>query len=218
MSTFVQKKINVDEASASMTFRPGQFARPAFSLEQKNIFLIGMRASGKTTLGAALATAFSCPCVDTDAVIVAETGQSIEQLVAHQGWEHFRTLEEQVLARVATLPGKIIATGGGIILSEANRACIQATGICFYLSADTGLLTQRQIHDANPAQRPALTTLVLHDEIATTLTEREPLYMATMDHILQANRSTADLVDDVLVALGCKEWDYQNKERIMDRY
>lgn len=218
MTTFIQKKIHVHDADASMTFRPGQFAKPPFTLEHKNIFLIGMRASGKSTLGVALANMLSCDCIDTDAVITADAGQTIEEIVAAHGWEYFRSLEERALAHVAELPGKVVATGGGIVLSAANRALMQATGVSFYLSADAALLTERQLCDANTAQRPALTTLTLHDEIAAVLTEREPLYMASMDHILQANRSVDDLVDDVLVALGLKEWDYRSKERNIDRY
>ena len=42
--------------------------------------------------------------------------------------------------------------------------------------------------------------------------------MAGMDHMLQAHRSVGELVDDVLVALGLKEWDYSEKERVLDRY
>ena len=50
------------------------------------------------------------------------------------------------------------------------------------------------------------------------MAEREPLYMASMDHMLQAHRGVGELVDDILVALGLKEWDFSEKERVLDRY
>lgn len=218
MTTFIKKKFEVEEESTSMTFKSGQFIKPSFSLEQKNIYLIGMRGSGKTTLGKALAQALGCEMVDTDAVLVSNAGQTIEEIVNAQGWEHFRSLEEQTLLRVSALPGKVVATGGGIVLSAANRDLMYKTGVSFYLAADAALLTGRIMKDNNAAQRPALTGLALHDEVAQIMSEREPLYMAGMDHMLQANRSVEELVDDVLVDLGLKDWDYSEKARLMDRY
>ena len=218
MTTFIKKKTEIEDAEASMTFKPGQYSKPAFSLETKNIYLIGMRGSGKTTLAKALAVALGCAFVDTDEVLVRDAGQSVDEIVSAHGWERFRALEEQTLAKVAGLPGKVVATGGGIVLSAANRDLMYKTGVSFYLAADAALLTGRILRDDNPAQRPALTGLALHDEVAHIMSEREPLYMAGMDHMLQANRSVEELVDDVLVDLGLKAWDYSEKARIMDRY
>jgi shikimate kinase len=218
MTTFIKKKVDVEDAGASMTFKSGQFSKSRFSLETRNIYLVGMRGSGKTTLGQALAAALDCAFVDTDAVLVRDAGQTIDEIVTAHGWDHFRTLEEQTLAKVCGMPGKVVATGGGIILSAANRELMGKTGVSFYLAADAALLTGRILRDANPAQRPALTGLALHDEVAQVMSEREPLYMASMDHMLQANRGVDELVDDVLVDLGLKEWDYSEKVRLMDRY
>jgi len=218
MTNFIKKKVEIEDDAATMTFRPGQFKREPFSLQKKNIFLLGMRASGKTTLGKALAETLKCPCVDTDALVVAEAGQSIDAIVAERGWDAFRALEEAALVKAATLPGKVVSTGGGIVLSKANRDLMYSSGVSFYLAADAGLLIARMLRDPNVAQRPALTPLALHDEVAAVMSEREALYMAGMDHMLQAHRSVEELVDDVLVALGLKEWDYSEKERVLDRY
>ena len=218
MTNFIKKKVEVEDEAASMTFRPGQFKREAFSLDTKNIYLLGMRASGKTTVGKALAEALGCAFVDTDALVVATAGQEIEAIVAASGWDAFRSMEEAALAKASELPGKVVSTGGGIVLSPANRDLMYRTGVSFYLAADAGLLIARMLRDPNTAQRPALTPLALHDEVAAIMSEREALYMAGMDHMLQAHRSVEALVDDVLVALGLKEWDYSEKERVLDRY
>ncbi|MDY0274489.1 MAG: shikimate kinase AroL [Desulfomicrobium sp.] len=217
MSTFIQKKTDVEDAQASMTFRPGQFRRPPFQLQEKNIYLLGLRGSGKSTVGQALAQELGCAFVDTDQVVVESCKQSIEAMVADQGWEFFREQEKKALAQVAILPGKVIATGGGMILDAENRALMGQTGVCFYLAADVALLVERVQKDTQ-VQRPALTNMTLHEEMVSLLVEREPLYMATMDHLLQAHRQVTELVDDILVALELKEWDFSQKERIMDRY
>jgi shikimate kinase len=218
MTTFIRKKVEIEEAEASMTFRSGQFRRAPFSLAEKNIYLLGMRASGKSTVGRALAKVLECDCLDTDAMVVEAAGRSIDAIVADGGWDEFRRQESEALARAAELPGKVVATGGGIVLSEANRGLLGRTGVCFYLGADAALLTKRLIQDPDAAQRPALTTLDLHEEVASVMAEREPLYMVCMDHMLQAHRSVDELVDDILVALGLKEWDFTEKERVLDRY
>jgi shikimate kinase len=218
MTTFIKKKVEIEDEGVSMTFRPGQFKRAPFSLREKNIYLLGLRASGKTTVGRALARALDCACVDTDAMVVEAAGRSIEAIVAGEGWDGFRRLESAALARAAELPGKVVATGGGIVLDPANRDLMYRTGVSFYLAADAALLVGRLARDPNAAQRPALTPLELHDEVAAVMSEREPLYMASMDHMLQAHRSVEELVDDILVALGLKDWDYSEKERVLDRY
>jgi|GEM_PF-445454 shikimate kinase len=218
MTEFIKKKVEIEDENASMTFRSGQFKRESFSLRKKNIYLLGMRASGKTTVGKALSEALGCPFVDTDAMVVAEAGQDIDAIVAAEGWEVFRSLEEKALARAAEFPGKVVSTGGGIVLSQTNRDLMQRTGVSFYLAADAALLISRMLCDPNAAQRPALTPLALHDEVAAVMSERETLYMASMDHMLQAHRSVEEQVEDVLVALGLKEWDFSEKERLLDRY
>lgn len=218
MAKFIQKKIEVDEPNASMRFRSGQHVRKPFSLECQNIYLIGMRASGKTTLGKALAKELGCACVDTDSLLVRNSGQEINALVEAHGWEHFRRLEEEALRRASALPGKVIATGGGVVLSPNNRVLMNDTGVTFYLAGDAALLIGRMLREPLAAQRPPLTGLELHDEVAQLMTEREPLYMSCMDHMLQANRGLEELMDDVLVDLGLREWDFSERARIMDRY
>lgn len=218
MTQFIRKKVDVEEPGASMVFRPGQFRRAPFSLDEKNIYLIGMRASGKTTVGRALAASLGCGFTDTDAVVTEKSGESIEALVARHGWERFREMETRALAEAATLPGKVVGTGGGAVLAEENRRLMEESGVMFYLAADAAVLVRRLRNDPQTAQRPALTMLSLHDEVAAVMSEREPLYMACMHHMLQAHREVEQLVEDILVALGLREWDYTLKERILDRY
>lgn len=65
------------------------------------VYLIGPRAAGKSTLGAALAQRCGCPFIDIDAYLREKYGENIPQIVAREGWEGFRTKESLVLREVA---------------------------------------------------------------------------------------------------------------------
>lgn len=85
------------------------------------IALIGLPASGKTSIGSALARRLGLPFVDLDEQIVAAEGRPIAEIFRVDGEGAFRQLESDFLAR-ATKGGKVvISTGGGCILDPANR-------------------------------------------------------------------------------------------------
>lgn len=151
--------------------------------DTRNIYLIGPRASGKTTLGRRLAGRLSRPFVDLDAVFVETRGETIAELVAREGWDAFRRAEADILAEVARTPGQVVATGGGAVLLPENRR-ILAEGLVFYLQARPERLAERLLADLNEAQRPKLTELGLKEEIVATLAEREPLYLACAHAVL----------------------------------
>ncbi len=85
-----------------------------------NIYLTGFRASGKTTLGIAIARQSGFVFLDTDHKIQEEAGMSIEDIVCRHGWDYFRDLEENILAQTAFSSGLVVATGGGAVLRQSN--------------------------------------------------------------------------------------------------
>lgn len=102
--------------------------------EKENIVLTGMPASGKTTVGKALAEALNRPFVDTDEQILLRTGKSIPEIFAQEGEEGFRKIEAEVVREVAnTSTGCIIATGGGVILRDDNLRALRRTGRIYFL-------------------------------------------------------------------------------------
>ena len=86
----------------------------------KTIFLVGARASGKTTMGRLLAEKLNYSFIDTDVYLYETTKRTVAEIVEKEGWEGFRKQESQVLIDV-TQPCRVIATGGGMILADQNR-------------------------------------------------------------------------------------------------
>jgi len=142
-----------------------------------NIYLIGYRCTGKTTLGRELARELSWAFVDMDDLLVAEAGQSINEMVAEKGWPHFRSQERALLTRLAGKGHLVVGTGGGIILDPDNVADMRASGKVVWLQCSSAAITHRIQGDARTEEmRPALTDKGLIEEIESALEEREPLY------------------------------------------
>ena len=149
----------------------------------RNIFLIGPRACGKTTVGRALADRLGLEFVDTDHELVRAVGMEIADYVEENGWDAFRDRETEILARVAGEGGRVIGCGGGIVLRPENREVL-AAGIVFYLQTGLEVLAERLMRDPNEAQRPSLTGKSVVDEIREILAERAHLYEGCADVVL----------------------------------
>ncbi len=88
--------------------------------EPYNVFLIGYRCTGKSSVGKSLATRLGWPFIDTDSLLVSESGISIKEIVETHGWEIFRKMEHAVVKQVCIVDRRVVATGGGVVLNEAN--------------------------------------------------------------------------------------------------
>ncbi|MBR5359997.1 MAG: shikimate kinase [Lachnospiraceae bacterium] len=101
--------------------------------DKLNIVLIGMPGCGKTTVGRRLSEEFDKEFVDTDDLIVNRSGRQITDIFAKDGEEYFRDLESEVVHDVSAEGGKIIATGGGAVLRDANVDALRSNGILVFL-------------------------------------------------------------------------------------
>ena len=159
----------------------------------KNIYLVGPRACGKTTVGRRLAQALSRPFMDLDEEFTHTTGRTIADVVESEGWDSFRELETAVLAAVAETPGNVVATGGGAVLKARNRELL-GQGVTVYLQADPEKVVARLMEELLPEQRPALSNLSLEDEVRKTVQDREPYYLACA-HLVAPDRPLEELVE-----------------------
>lgn len=168
-----------------------------------NLVLIGLRATGKTTLGKALATRLGWTFHDTDAEIEARAGRPIADYFK-QGEQAFRDMETAVLCDLAEASGCVISTGGGIILRSENRRRLAALGPCVWLDAPAAVLRARMA--SQPDTRPTLTGTDPLDEIEQIRIARAPLYAALAEmQIDTAKASCGQLVDEVLGYFGMAE-------------
>ena len=110
----------------------------------KNIFLIGLPGSGKTTLGKQLAEQLGLEFIDLDEAIIERIGMSIPDYFSAQGEGNFRLREKETLHEIcATLEGFVMATGGGAPCFHFNMDTMNEHGQTIYLDVSPGDLALR---------------------------------------------------------------------------
>jgi shikimate kinase len=172
-----------------------------------NIFLIGYRGSGKTTVAAALARRLGWPWIDADAELERRAGKSIKQIFEEQGEVAFRDLESVVVVDVSQRDRQIIALGGGAILREENRQAIAGRGAIVWLRAPAEVLLARiQDDPTTAARRPSLTGQGGLVEIRSLLAARTPLYAACAKVTIDAaEKMPDDIADEIIAELKLEE-------------
>ncbi|MDB5798450.1 MAG: aroB [Paucimonas sp.] len=139
----------------------------------RNIYLVGLMGSGKTTVGRALARKLNLRFVDSDHEIESRTGATIPLIFEIEGEESFRQRESEVIRDLTQQDGIVLATGGGAILSAASREYLKTRGTVIWLRASVSSILQRTSHDRN---RPLLQTADPRQRLEQLLAQREPLY------------------------------------------
>jgi shikimate kinase len=157
------------------------------------LFLVGMMAVGKTTVGRLCATKLGWTFLDSDAQLVADTGRTAQRIFDTDGDEELRILESRALAEAIAHPVPVVvAVAGGVVLSEANRALLVRSGVVVWLRATIDTLSERVAHGGS---RPRLGS-----EPARSLRElyvaRYPLYAAVAGFVIDVD----DLPPEEVVA------------------
>lgn len=169
--------------------------------EDMNVFLIGYRCTGKTTVGKTLARRLGCSFVDTDRMIVTTTGTDIAGIVDEKGWAYFRDMERRVMQAVAVVDRQVVATGGGVILDQRNVSAMQRSGKIVWLRASEKTITGRILADDTTAgNRPSLTGQGLIQEITEVLSKRRPLYERAMDVAIDTDTASIAVICDRIQA------------------
>ncbi len=138
----------------------------------KNLVLIGMMGSSKTTVGKLLASDLNLPFCDGDDEYEKVFGESISETFVRYGETLFREREKTVYSRLGLLDGVVIACGGGVVLSQENMTALSSNGVIVRLTATAEEIFSRV---SNNADRPLLKEGGL-DKIKQIMAQREPLY------------------------------------------
>ena len=180
------------------------FKSPVFlnTYDMKNLFLIGYRGTGKTTVAGILARRTGRSWTDSDVQIERLAGKPIADIFRDDGEEAFRDMESQVIAQLARQDGTIVACGGGAILRPVNRRAFAQSGTVVWLQAEAETIQTRLSADSQTApRRPDLTPSGGLPEIQQLLAEREHLYQQCADYQVNTEEKTPQQVVEEFLSI-----------------
>jgi shikimate kinase len=149
-----------------------------------NLFLIGYRCTGKTTIGKAIAAAIDWSFVDADTLLVRECGKPIKEIVDIEGWDAFRRMEHSTLKQICTADRQVVATGGGVVLDKANIKAMKTSGMVIWLGATAETI------QTNKGRM---------QEIEDMLLKRNPYYKSARDFSIQTDDAPVSEITQTII-------------------
>lgn len=142
------------------------------------IVLLGMMASGKTTLGKIVTEQLDIPFIDTDEELERRAGMKVSEIFRRHGEKEFRRLEREIVDELLARPGSLmLALGGGAFMQDDVRATLRNRAMSVYLRVKPEELVKR-LEQTDLAARPLLCSSQDWRRCATEITaERDPVYM-----------------------------------------
>ena len=137
------------------------------------------------------------PMIDTDDIIVEDSGMDIPDIFARYGEAHFRDLERAAVCKAARLEGHVISTGGGVVLRASNLERLKHNGVVFCLTATPEEIWRRV---GSETHRPLLRDPNPLEKIEQMLTERRPFY-ARADYEIPTTGLPIKAVTDKIVEI-----------------
>jgi shikimate dehydrogenase len=156
--------------------------------EKENIVLIGMPASGKSTVGRILEKRLRKKAIDTDKVIETKAKKCISKIFAEDGEGYFRDLEAEVIKEISKESGIIIATGGGSVLRSESVDNLKKNGRLYFIDRPLSQLIPT-------ASRPLASNT---SDIEKRYNERYGIYSSICDLRIEANTSAPMAADNIL--------------------
>ena len=156
--------------------------------ERRNIVLIGMPSSGKSTVGRLLAERLGREFIDTDDEIVSRAGRPITEIFAEDGEAEFRKIEREVCEIFSKKSGLVIACGGGVVEFEENMRRLAYNGIIIYLDRSLELLTPTESRPLSPDK----------EKLAGIYKRRKDLYERYSDIRIRNDGRAEDAADEII--------------------
>lgn len=165
-------------------------------IRHSNIILIGMRGSGKTTVGRLIAKLLVRSFIELDEDLEKAVGMKIARFVSYSGWDAFRDKESHLVKKLKGKENCIISTGGGVILREENVKILQSLGTIIWLKVDIETLIKRIGEDP---KRPSLTGKPLREDMKVTFRQRRELYAKAADYSIDTvGKPTGLLAQEII--------------------
>jgi shikimate kinase len=175
-----------------------------------SLILTGFMGTGKSSIAPILARRLAWPYIDSDEVLVARAGKPIAAIFESEGEARFRELECEVIGYLARnrplcplsgnpLPA-VIATGGGVLMNEANFHALNHAGVIICLSARPEVIARRV--ERSRTRRPKLMEggKPLRERIAELMAERKDAYARAEVVVDTSDLSVERAADKVLAA------------------
>jgi shikimate kinase len=164
--------------------------------KSRNIYLVGPLGAGKSTIGRYLADELKMDFFDTDTVIEERCGAEISWIFDVEGEAGFRKREEKVVHDLTEKTGIVLATGGGVVESGANRARLSARGTVVYLKVDLEHQLDRTMKDK---KRPLLQQGDKREVLQELNSRREPLYKEVAEfEVTTGDRSVRTVANEII--------------------
>jgi shikimate kinase len=180
---------------------PAQIIRDR--LGDRLVVLVGLMASGKTSVGRILAQRLRLPFVDADHEIETAAQMTVPEIFAKHGEADFRSGERRVIARLLREGPRVLATGGGAFMNVDTRAAVAARGVSIWLKADFETLMRRARRRTN---RPLLQTADPEATMRGLMAARYPIYGeadVTIESVDGPHEATAEAVVAALARHMC---------------
>ena len=152
--------------------------------------------SGKSTIGNILAKKLNRDFKDSDHFIEQRTGVDIARIFDIEGETGFRDRESKALKTLLSQNNRVVATGGGSVLREENRALLRSKGYIIFLDTSVNQQLQRLRRDK---KRPLLQTENPRERLENLFDARRPIYLDLADLAIKTDRKLArKLASDII--------------------
>ena len=161
---------------------------------KKNLVLVGMMGSGKSTIGSLISKKLNLKFIDIDNVLENEAKMKIAEIFEKKGENFFRNLEEKITLKVLNSNNNIISLGGGSFINEKIRKEILVNNFSFWLNCDAKTLLKRI---KKSRKRPVVFSLN-DTEILELIEKRKKIYSKAQFKINCQKLKKTEIVNKIL--------------------
>ncbi len=164
-------------------------------MNSRNIVITGFMGTGKSTVGPVVAKQLGRTFIETDAEIIQRAGKTIPEIFAEQGESAFRQMEHDLCVHLAEQHELVVATGGGMLISDVNRQLMLDSALVICLSAPPEVIERRL---SGGDGRP------LAGKWRELLASRQAIY-TTIPHQIDTTGKTPEQIAQEVIALWQKQ-------------
>jgi len=161
---------------------------------KKNLILVGMMGSGKSTLGSLISKKLNLKFIDIDNILENEAKMKISEIFKKKGEDFFRNLEEKITLKVLRLNNNVISLGGGGFINEKIREEVLINNFSFWLNCDAKTLLKR----IKKNKKRPVTSSLNDNEILELIEKRKKIYSKAQFKINCHNLKKTEIVEKIL--------------------